>query len=633
MAQKTSSSLLTAFLLSTIPAVHGAAVVTTADNASPANDGQTSLLEALTNVQDNETITFNIPGAGPHYIVTPVTGYPLIEKSGVTIDGYSQPGSSPNTAAPDQPKNTQLRIILDSRTDQPAERRTALTIYDGFGESESCVLGFLNAPNALIRGLSFIGVSGQDNAEDPHVYCIALIEGSPGVKIQGCWFGLDAGKTSWAPGADGVVPGVHGARAAVASFKGNGLDSAGLIFGTDGDGANDRGEGNVCVAQRVAVHLATPQTRMSGNWINLFPDGSLLNLEKQALELEDGTLEAVENGDGTDMLIGTDGNGVSDAEESNRFGPVVYERFVEFWRPALNIVFAGNYAGMDLAGLPAFTSPGSALIDLRQDSSIRIGTDGDGTGDAAEANHIYGIGTKFLGLRDGITRISLRGNEISGSTGPIPYIDATAQETLFADILNDPAAGLAVVLDAGSTPAQISGTFPEPISGTPAPVIDFYLADASGLRQDPPSAQGRYWLGSFKADGPADLEAAAGKFKFDTSALALTAAELSQVTATASYASPSEPEQTVTTNFSDTLALPAAASPLGAVTITPAAAAGSYTLDWTGGAGPFKVLFSDSLTGPWLPLSTVNGQSATITPDFTTAPRRFYRIREGASPR
>ncbi|RYD28730.1 MAG: hypothetical protein EOP86_22675, partial [Verrucomicrobiaceae bacterium] len=358
MAQKTSPSLLTAFLLSTVPAVHGA-VVTTADNASPANDGQTSLLEALTNVQNNETITFNIPGAGPHYIVTPVTGYPLIEKSGVTIDGYSQPGSSPNTTAPDQPKNTQLRIILDSRTDQPGERRTVLN-YEGFGETESCVLGFVNAPNALVRGLSFVGVPGQDDATDPHVYCIALVEASPDAKIQGCWFGLDAGRTSWGPGPDGVVPGVHGARAAVASFTGNGLDSAGLIFGTDGDGANDRSEGNVCVAQRLAVHLATPQTRVSGNWFNLFPDGSLLNIEKQALELEDGTLEAVENGDGTDMLIGTDGNGVSDAEESNRFGPVAYERFVEFWRPALNIVFAGNYVGMDLAGLPAFTSPDTA---------------------------------------------------------------------------------------------------------------------------------------------------------------------------------------------------------------------------------------------------------------------------------
>ena len=75
-----------------------AAVVTTADNSSPAGDGQTSFLEALTNLKDNETISFNIPGAGPHYLLTPPGGYPLIEKSGVTINGYSQPGASPNTA-------------------------------------------------------------------------------------------------------------------------------------------------------------------------------------------------------------------------------------------------------------------------------------------------------------------------------------------------------------------------------------------------------------------------------------------------------------------------------------------------------------------------------------------------------
>ena len=63
-------------------------VVDTADNDSPANDGKTSLLEALQGLQANDIISFNIPGAGPHVIKTPLGGYPLITKPGVVIDGF-----------------------------------------------------------------------------------------------------------------------------------------------------------------------------------------------------------------------------------------------------------------------------------------------------------------------------------------------------------------------------------------------------------------------------------------------------------------------------------------------------------------------------------------------------------------
>src|SRR5688572_24334277 len=113
-------------ILAVSVAVTQAAIVTTADNASTPGDGQTSLLEALTALVPNEMITFNIPGPGPHYIVTPLGGYPMITKSGVTIDGFSQPGSSQNTAGPRQPRNNVLKIVLDSRTAVQNTRRTIL---------------------------------------------------------------------------------------------------------------------------------------------------------------------------------------------------------------------------------------------------------------------------------------------------------------------------------------------------------------------------------------------------------------------------------------------------------------------------------------------------------------------------
>ena len=80
-----TAAVLTGFLLTGLPL--SAAVVDTVDNNSTAGDGKTSLLEALTNISDNGTISFNIPGPGPHRIVTPAAGYPVITKNQVTIDG------------------------------------------------------------------------------------------------------------------------------------------------------------------------------------------------------------------------------------------------------------------------------------------------------------------------------------------------------------------------------------------------------------------------------------------------------------------------------------------------------------------------------------------------------------------
>lgn len=635
--------LLTAFLITAAPAMR-AAEVTTADNASPANDGKTSLLEALTNVQNNETISFKIPGDGPHYIVTPVAGYPLITKSGVTIDGYTQPGSAPNTAAPDQPKNTKIQIILDSRTDQPAERRTVI-LHDGFGDSESCMIGFLDAPHGTVRGLSFLGVPGDGSSADPGVYCIALVEGSIDAKIQGCWFGLDAGKTSWTPGPDGIVSGVAGTRAAVAGFAG-GTDATNLIFGTDGDGVGDRGEGNLAMAQGLAVAMTANKTRVSGNWFNMYPDGSFLNLGAWTGD----RVSFIENGDGRDMLIGTNGDGVSDAEEGNWFGPTNYQEFVEFYRAtAVGVVFAGNHVGTALDGTPAFTSPGSRLLFIRGNAasrgsaSARIGTDGNGTADRAEANHVYGVGsssTPFLGIRE-IVSVSVRGNALMACGGPVPFnyplMTQTSIEKLLQDFLTPPANPEdpwedAVKLNAASTAVSVSGTYPVQLDGVSKPVIDLYIADSTGLAlPEGPSVQGRYWLGAFDAASAANQEATLGKFKFDTTALALTPSELALLTATATYKL--QDDSFVTTNFSETLQPYTVPPALGGVTFAPAAQAGRYNLSWTGGIGPFQVVSSTALTGPWAPISTVSAQTTEITPSFTTEPRKFYRVREGASPR
>ena len=333
--------LLTGFLLTGIN-LH-ADVVTTADNASTPDDGKLSLLEALAKVTDGETITFDIPGDGPHYIVTPDGGYPVIAKNGVTINGYSQPGASPNSAGLREPNNAKIRIVLDSRTETPGSRRTLLD-YPGFGDTESAVLGFNNANGTLVRGLAFISSLSAGTQGDPSVYNIALVNRCAGSRVQGCWFGIDPGVTDWTPDANGVVTGVHGATSAVAAFADSGQDSIGLTFDKSVNGAGDQGEANLCVAQRIAVNLKAEAVVVAGNWINVLPDGSLFDPAKQGLDLEEG-FAAIQNGNPRGMLIGTDGNGVNDANEGNVFGPIAYDVVAEFWGSGPGIRFAGNSVG------------------------------------------------------------------------------------------------------------------------------------------------------------------------------------------------------------------------------------------------------------------------------------------------
>src|SRR5882724_7891988 len=84
--------------------------VNTTNNVNPLPLVETSLWQALTNLHDGDTIQFNIPGPGPFYISTPANGYPLITNNSVVIDGYSQPGSSPNTNSILHPNNARIQI-------------------------------------------------------------------------------------------------------------------------------------------------------------------------------------------------------------------------------------------------------------------------------------------------------------------------------------------------------------------------------------------------------------------------------------------------------------------------------------------------------------------------------------------
>src|SRR5262249_39378786 len=59
-----------------------------------------------------DSISFNIPGSGLHAII-PTSNLPIVTNP-VVIDGFTQPGSSPNTNGPNQLPNTVYGIELNS---------------------------------------------------------------------------------------------------------------------------------------------------------------------------------------------------------------------------------------------------------------------------------------------------------------------------------------------------------------------------------------------------------------------------------------------------------------------------------------------------------------------------------------
>ena len=88
------------------------AVVTNANDS-----GAGSLRDALVTVGAScaapQNIEFNIPGAGPH-IIALATELPSVSISfGLEIDGYSQPGSVPNSVVPPSSNNAVIQVGLD----------------------------------------------------------------------------------------------------------------------------------------------------------------------------------------------------------------------------------------------------------------------------------------------------------------------------------------------------------------------------------------------------------------------------------------------------------------------------------------------------------------------------------------
>lgn len=124
-------------------------------NTGPSGPG--SLYQAITdaNAQPGaDRILFNIPGAGVHKIDVSQTPLPTVLES-LIIDGYSQPGTKPNSSAVGN--NAVILIQIDGSGASATTPVTSLSLGRGYNQNLPL------AADYTIRGLSLTG-SGQGTA-------------------------------------------------------------------------------------------------------------------------------------------------------------------------------------------------------------------------------------------------------------------------------------------------------------------------------------------------------------------------------------------------------------------------------------------------------------------------------------
>jgi hypothetical protein len=151
------------FIMAAAQCAIGATYAVTNINDSGAGSLRQAILSANASSQVADTISFNISGGGP-FTITPLTALPTVTDP-VTIDGYTQTGSSQNTLT--NGDNAVLKIVVNG----------LLTI---------------DTSNCVIRGLSIQTLKlGSDASTVPIGSNV----------VQGCFVGLDTTGTNSLNGA------------------------------------------------------------------------------------------------------------------------------------------------------------------------------------------------------------------------------------------------------------------------------------------------------------------------------------------------------------------------------------------------------------------------------------------------
>ena len=241
-----------------------------------------------------DEIDFDIPGTGLH-IISPVTGLPPINDP-VVIDGYTQPGSSPNTVLDGD--SATLLIVLDGSVDPFAD---GLQLYAGNSTVRGLVINQftigidVSSPGGNVIEGNFIGTDATGLVDLGNTDAGVDVRDSPDNRIGGT-----------IPEARNVISGTKvsflntGQGISITGPSSIGNLVLGNFIGTDATGTQALGNGSdgVLVSSQ-GLEGSASQTTISGNLIS----GNAVN----GIEIVGGGNNLVAGN-----LIGTDITGTKD---------------------------------------------------------------------------------------------------------------------------------------------------------------------------------------------------------------------------------------------------------------------------------------------------------------------------------
>lgn len=333
-----------------------------------ADAGPNSLRQAILDANATggaDTIVFNIPASDPNCnattgvcTISPASGLPVISAP-VTIDGYTQPGASPNTLGVGS--NAVLRIELKGNN------------VAGSG----LVLGGATG-GSTVRGLVINRFSGGD------FYDAGIFISSGNNVVEGNFIGTDATGTSPLPNACGV-------RVATGA---NNLIGGVLPAARNVISGNSNQVGNIAIEPRFGSALPVPTgTVIRGNYIGANAAGT------SALDPGSFLPAGVKVTTGSGTVIGG-----SDADDGVEDGNVGARNVIscnsdgirsdQSQSVPLDVTIKGNFIGVDASGLAALPNRNYGIfLPTSSDgqSSITIGGTAVGSGNVISASVNNGV--------------------------------------------------------------------------------------------------------------------------------------------------------------------------------------------------------------------------------------------------
>jgi hypothetical protein len=472
-----------AFLFATFASITFGATFTVTNTA---DSGAGSLRQAILDANaagGADTIAFNIVGSGVHTIA-PVSALPTITGV-VTIDGYTQPGSSANTNAPNQGTNAVLQIEIDGTNTGIGS--SAAVLFFGVGSGGSAVRGLVvnrgNYAGIRVSGANGFQIDGNFIGTDPTGeiahgntdYGIYLTDGALNVTIGGT-----------APAARNLISG-NGFDGIYFYFVNGGNLVQGNLVGTDATG------GNAIAGAQTGIETGGPATAVTIGGTTPGSRNVVSGNGGYGIRFHAGTNLAV-----TGNFVGTDVTGTAPLGNGN-YGIFAESNNVTIGGAAAgagNVVSAnaadgmsingasitiqGNLVGTDLTGQFALGNGNRGIVLYGANALVG----GTAPGEANTVAHNVNAGIAVLG--NGATGNAIRGNSIfaNGTIGIDLAADGvTANDALDADTGPNLRQNYPIVISA--TPMVPSGTH---VLGTfdSAPsttyTLDFFVNPACAAR-------------------------------------------------------------------------------------------------------------------------------------------------------